>query len=84
MILKTYIDFFVIVFVDDILICLKSIKEHDEHLRVELGFLREIRLYAEFLKCELDSVSFLGHVLSKNGVMVDPTKIEAVKNWEAY
>ena len=52
-------------------------------MRIVLKVLREKRLYAKFSKCEfwLDSVSFLGHVVSKDGVMVDPTKIEAVKNW---
>ena len=58
-------------------------KEHKEHLRIVLELLREKRLYAKFSKCEflLDSVSFLGNVVSKDGVMVDPSKIEAVKNW---
>ena len=82
-IFKPYLDLFVIVFIDDILIYSKSRKEHEEHLRIILEVLREKRLYAKFSKCEfwLDSVSFLGHVVSKDGVMVDPSKIEAVKNW---
>ena len=52
-------------------------------MRIVLEILREKRLYAKFYKCEfwLDSVSFLGHVVSKDGVMVDPSKIETVKNW---
>ena len=52
-------------------------------MRIVLELLREKRLYAKFSKCEfwLDSVSFLGHVVSKDGVMVDPSKIEAVKSW---
>ena len=76
-------DLFVIVFIDDILIYSKREKEHEEHLRIVLELLREERLYAKFSKCEfwLDSVFFLGHVVSKDGVMVDPSKIEAVKSW---
>ena len=72
-----------IVFIDDILVYSNSRKEHEEHLRIVLEMLREKKLYAKFSKCEfwLDSVSFLGHVVSKDGVMVDPSKIEAVKNW---
>ena len=82
-IFKPYLDLFVIVFIDDILIYSKSRKEHEEHLKIVLELLREKRLYAKFSKCEfwLDSVSFLGHVVSKDGVMVDPSKIEAVKSW---
>ena len=82
-IFKSYLDLFVIVFIDDILVYSKSRKEHEEHLRIVLEMLREKKLYAKFSKCEfwLDSVSFLGHVVSKNGVMVYPSKIEAVKSW---
>ena len=81
-IFKPYLDLFMIVFIDDILIYSKSKKEHEEHLRVVLEVLREKRLYAKFSKCEfwINSVSFLGHVVSKDGVMVDPSKIEAVKS----
>ena len=80
---KTYLNHFVIVFIDDILVYSKSKKEHEEHLRMVLEMLREKNLYAKFSKCEfwLDSVSFLGHVVYKDGVMVDPSKIEAVKSW---
>ena len=82
-IFKPYLDLLVIVFIDDILIYSKRRKEHEAHLRVVLEFLREKRLYAKFSKCEfwLYLVSFLGHVVSKDGVMVDPSKIEAVKSW---
>ena len=82
-IFNPYLDLFVIVFIDDILIYLKSRKEHEEHLRIVLEVLRDKKLYAKFSKYEfwLDSVSFLGHVVSKDGVMVDPSKIETVKNW---
>ena len=82
-IFKPYLDLFVIIFIDDILIYSKIRKEHEEHLRIVLEVLREKRLYAKFSKCEfwLDLVSFLGHVVSKDGVMVDPSKIETVRNW---
>ena len=82
-IFKPDLDLFVIVFIDDILIYSKSWKEHEEHLRIVLELLRKKRLYAKFSKCEfwLDSASFLGHVVSNNELMVDPSKIEAVKSW---
>ncbi|XP_069144512.1 uncharacterized protein [Solanum lycopersicum] len=77
-IFKPYQVLFVIVFIDDILVYLKSKKKHEENLRMVLEMLRKKKLYAKFSKCEfwLDSVSFLGHVVSKDGVMVDPSKIE--------
>ena len=80
---KQYLDKFVVVFVDDILIYLKSHVEHGEHLRIVLQTLRTHQLYAKLSKCEfwLNSVSFLGHVISKEGVRVDPKKVEAVSNW---
>ncbi|MFV1332652.1 reverse transcriptase family protein, partial [Klebsiella pneumoniae] len=82
-IFKPYLYLFVIVFIDDILVYSKSKKDHEEHLRMVLEMLREKKLYAKFSKCEfwLDSVSFLGHVVSKDGVMVDPSMIEAMKSW---
>ena len=77
-IFKPYLDLFVIVFIDDILIYSKSKKEHEEHLRMVLEMLREKKLSAKFSKCEfwLDSVSFLGHVVCKYGVMVDPSRLK--------
>ncbi|KAL5546618.1 hypothetical protein UlMin_006305 [Ulmus minor] len=82
---KEYLDKFVIVFIDDILIYSRSRDEHAEHLRVTLQTLKEHRLYAKFSKCEfwLDRVQFLGHVISKEGITVDPVKIEAVSKWSA-
>lgn len=83
-IFKKYLDKFVIVFIDDILIYSKSEEEHAEHLRVALEILRAEKLYAKFSKCEfwMKEVQFLGHVVSKEGIKVDPTKIEAILNWE--
>ncbi|KAL5539055.1 hypothetical protein UlMin_044547 [Ulmus minor] len=82
---KEFLDKFVIVFIDDILIYSKTKEEHEEHLRITLRTLEEHKLYAKFSKCEfwLDKVHFLGHVVSKDGVSVDPTKIEAVSKWPA-
>ena len=76
-IFKPYLDLFVIVFIDDILIYSKSRKEHGEHFKIVLELLRVKMLYVKFSKCEfwLDSESFLGHVVSKDGVMVDLSKI---------
>ena len=79
-----YLDKFVIVFIDDILAYLGSLVEHAEHLRTVLQILREHQLYAMFSKCQfwLDKVAFLGHVISAEGVSVDPQKIEAIVNWK--
>ena len=81
---KECLDMFVIAFIDDILIYSKTDLEHEEHLRKVLTTLREHKLYAKFSKCEfwLRQVSFLGHVVSKNGIFVDPTKVEAITKWE--
>nr|GEX49192.1 putative reverse transcriptase domain-containing protein [Tanacetum cinerariifolium] len=82
---KPHLDKFVIVFIDDILIYSKNKEEHGEHLKTILNLLRSKKLYAKFTKCDfwLYSVQFLGHVIDSNGVHVDPTKIEAIKNWIA-
>ncbi|WVZ76215.1 hypothetical protein U9M48_024205, partial [Paspalum notatum var. saurae] len=71
-----YLDKFVVVFIDDILIYSKTEAEHEEHLRLVLQRLREHKLYAKFSKCEfwIDEVRFLGHVISKGGIAVDPSK----------
>ena len=70
-------------FIDDILIYSKTKEEHEEHLRLTLNRLREHRLYAKFSKCEfwLEQVTFLGHIVSKDGIAVDPSKIEAIRDW---
>ncbi|KAA0059657.1 pol protein [Cucumis melo var. makuwa] len=80
---KDFLDSFVIVFIDDILIYSKIEAEHEEHLHQVLETLRANKLYAKFSKCEfwLRKVTFLGHVVSSEGVSVDPAKIEAVTNW---
>ena len=72
-----------IVFIDDILIYSKSAKEHEQHLRVAMERLRAHQLYAKFSKCEfwLQEVVFLGYVLTVEGVLVDPSKVEAVVHW---
>ncbi|GJW22025.1 putative reverse transcriptase domain-containing protein [Tanacetum coccineum] len=82
---RSYLDKFVIVFIDDILIYSKTQEEHVEHLRLVLELLKKEKLYAKFSKCEfwLREVQFLGHVINGNGIHVDPSKIEAVKNWKA-
>ncbi|KAK8951321.1 hypothetical protein KSP39_PZI003114 [Platanthera zijinensis] len=80
---KDYLDRFVIVFIDDILIYSPSEDEHAWHLRLALKTLKEHQLYAKFTKCEfwLRKVSFLGHVITGQGLAVDPTKIESILNW---
>ncbi|XP_027158420.1 uncharacterized protein LOC113760043 [Coffea eugenioides] len=83
-IFKKYLDQFVVVFIDDILIYSKSREEHAKHLEVVLQILREHKLYAKFSKCEfwLTEISFLGHRVSEDGIAVDPAKVEAVINWK--
>ncbi|WVZ75902.1 hypothetical protein U9M48_023921 [Paspalum notatum var. saurae] len=79
-----YLDKFIVVFIDDILIYSKSEEEHEVHLRLVLQRLREHKLYAKLKKCEfwIDEVPFLGHIISKGGIAVDPRKISAITNWE--
>jgi Zn-dependent M16 (insulinase) family peptidase len=72
-----YLDKFVMVFIGDILVYSRSEEEHEEHLRQALQKLRENRLYAKLSKCEfgMKQVVFLGHVISKGGIYVDPSKV---------
>ena len=79
-----YLDRFVVVFIDDILVYSKSVADHAEHLRIVLEVLKERKLYAKLSKCEfwLKEVSFLGHVISDGGISVDPSKVEAVLQWD--
>ena len=81
---QPYLDRFIKVFIDDILVYSSSSEEHSEHLRIVLQTLRERQLYAKLSKCQfwLDKVAFLGHVISVEGVSVDPKKIEAMVNWK--
>ncbi|GJW20671.1 putative reverse transcriptase domain-containing protein [Tanacetum coccineum] len=80
---KPYLDKFVIVFIDDILIYSKNKQEHAEHLKLILELLRREQLYAKFSKCEfwIPKVQFLGHMIDSQGLHVDPAKIESVKYW---
>ncbi|GJZ76013.1 putative reverse transcriptase domain-containing protein [Tanacetum coccineum] len=82
---KPYLDKFMIMFIDDILIYSKDKEEHGEHLKIILELLRKEQLYAKFSKCDfwLDSLQFPSHVIGNKGVHVDPAKIEAIKNWAA-
>ena len=82
---RPYLDQFVIVFIDDILIYSRSKEEHSQHLRQVLETLRSEKLYAKFSKCEfwIRRVEFLGHVVSEEGIHVDPSKIKAIENWSA-
>jgi beta-lactamase superfamily II metal-dependent hydrolase len=78
-----YLDKFVVVFIDDVLIFSKNDEEHDGHLRLVLQKLRENQLYAKLSKCEfwLKEVSFLDHIISEGGISVDPCKVESVLSW---
>ncbi|GJU84201.1 putative reverse transcriptase domain-containing protein [Tanacetum coccineum] len=82
---RPYLDKFVIVFIDDILIYSKTQEEHVEHFRLVLELLKKEKLYAKFSKCEfwLREVQFLRHVINGNGIHMDHSKIEAVMNWKA-
>ncbi|GJS23278.1 putative reverse transcriptase domain-containing protein [Tanacetum coccineum] len=80
---KPYLDKFIIVFIDDILIYSKDEREHEEHLKAILELLKKEKLYAKFSKCEfwIPKVQFLGHVIDSRGIHVDPAKIESIKDW---
>ncbi|XP_077232116.1 uncharacterized protein LOC143866802 [Tasmannia lanceolata] len=79
-----YLDKFVVVFIDDILVYSKSREEHEEHLKIVLQTLRQKKLYAKFSKCEfwLQQVAFLGHTVTREGISVDPAKTKAVEEWQ--
>nr|GEZ28746.1 retrotransposon protein, putative, Ty3-gypsy subclass [Tanacetum cinerariifolium] len=78
-----YLDKFVIVFIDDILVYSKMREEHEDHLRIVLKILRQEKLYAKFSKCDFwwGQVAFLGHIVSANGITMDPAKVEAITKW---
>jgi hypothetical protein len=75
-----YLDKFVVMFIDDILVYSRSEEEHEEHLRLALQKLREHRLYTKLSKCEfwMKQVAFLGHIILKGGISVDPSKVQDV------
>jgi hypothetical protein len=79
-----YLDKFFVVFIDDILVYSKSEEEHEEHLRLVLQKLWDHSLYAKLSKCEfwLKQVAFLGHIISKGGIYMDPSKIQDVLSWK--
>ena len=81
---RPYLDQFVVVFIDDILVYSRDEQEHEQHLKIVLHTLREKKLYAKLRKCDfwLKEVSFLGHIMSAKGIRVDPAKIEAMVNWK--
>ncbi|KAL0340318.1 UNVERIFIED_CONTAM: RNA-directed DNA polymerase, partial [Sesamum radiatum] len=80
---QEYLDIFVIVFIDDILVYSKNREEHEQHLRIVLQILKEKELYAKLSKCEfwVNQVVFLGHVISGDSVMPDPSKAKAIMEW---
>jgi hypothetical protein len=82
---REYLDKFVIVFLDDILIYSKSKEEHENHLRMVLQVLRENHLYAKLSKCSFyqKKIHYLGHIISEDGIEMDPEKIEANREWSA-
>jgi hypothetical protein len=78
-----YLDRFVVVFIDDILIYSKSDSDHEEHLRLVLQKLQDNQLYAKYSKCEfwIDEVPFLGHIISNGGILVDSAKVKEIMAW---
>jgi hypothetical protein len=80
---QEYLDKFVIVFLDDILVYSKSEEDHENHLRMVLQVLREHQLYAKLSNCSFyeNKIHYLGHIISEEGITVDPEKIEAIKGW---
>ncbi|GJV59668.1 putative nucleotidyltransferase, ribonuclease H [Tanacetum coccineum] len=78
-----YLDRFIIVLIDDILVYSKTREEHEDHLRIVLEILRQKKLYAKFLKCDiwLGQVALLGHIVSADGITMDPAKVEAITKW---
>ena len=82
-VLNKYLDRFILVFIDDILVYSKSEEEHKEHLRIVLQTLKENQLYAKFSKCEFykDKIQYLGHIISEQGLAIDPQNIKAIREW---
>lgn len=82
-VLRDYLDDFVIVYLEDILVCSKTMEEHERHLRKVLDILKENKLYAKVNKCELlkNEVEYLGHIVERNGIRMDPKRIQAILEW---
>jgi hypothetical protein len=82
---RSYLDKFVIVFLDDILVYSKTDEEHEQHLRMVLQMLREHQLYAKLSKCSFyqKQIHYLGHIISEEGIVVDPEKVQAIREWPA-
>ena len=82
-IFNKYLDQFVLIFIDDILIYFKTEEEHQQHLRIVVQSLREHQLYAKLEKCEFfkTEIQYLGHVISKDGTTVDPQKFKEISEW---
>jgi len=82
-IFRPFLDKFIVVFIDDILVYSKTGEEHANHLQMVLKTLEEHKLYAKLKKCEfwLEKVQFLGHIVTKDGILVDLEKVEAIVNW---
>ncbi|GJY55623.1 putative reverse transcriptase domain-containing protein [Tanacetum coccineum] len=80
---KPYLDKFIFIFIDDILIYSRSEEEHVEHLKLIMELLKKEELYAKFSKCDfwLSMVQFLSHMIDSEGIHVDPAKIESIKDW---
>jgi hypothetical protein len=80
---RNYLEKFVIVFLDDLLVYSKSEEEHEQHLRMVLQVLREHQLYAKLSKCSFyqRQIHYLGHIISEEGIVVDPEKVEAIQEW---
>ena len=85
-IFSRYLDKFVLVFIDDILLYSKNKEEHEEHLRIVLQVLREHQLYAKFSKCDFykPQIQYLGHIISKTGVAMEPKNIKTIKDWPTH
>jgi hypothetical protein len=82
-IFSQYLDKFLVVFIDDILVYSKTKEEHDERLRIVLQTLRKHKLYTKFNKCDFyqKEIQYLGHVISSEGIVIDPEKINAIMEW---